>query len=200
MRLHTLLFAATALTGFAHVALSQTISFAPAPFAADDAAKRAVVATASASVGGMDKATGFHTLLRTGDKLGDNVFGQLMTADGKAIAGEISRNPDFTSLLPKGDRLYAISHFEEVPAALYLTELKADADGNLTAISTKPVDLSQVGGVWDPCAGSVTPWARILGPRNIPMTPARSRLPRKTRTCPKKLPHSPATGGLIRRP
>lgn len=168
MRLRTLLFAATALTGFAHVALAQTFSFSPVPFAADDGARRAIVATASAKVAGVDQSIGFHTILRSGDKLGDAVFGQLMTADGKAIPDAISHNPDFTSLLPKGDKLYSISHFEEAPAGLYLTELKADADGNLTAVSTKPVDTSKFGGLWLPCAGSVTPWGTHLGSEEYP--------------------------------
>lgn len=102
--------------------------------------------------------------------------------------------------MPKGDRLYAISHFEEVPAALYLTELKADADGNLTAISTKPVDLSQVGGVWDPCAGSVTPWGTHLGSEEYPDDAREIEAAKKNKDLPEEAASFARYWGLIRRP
>lgn len=162
MRLRSLLLAATALSGLGHAALAE-MSFAPLPFAADDAAKRLAVSTASATVDGTQVPLAYHPFLRTGDALGGQVFGQLMTKDGQPIAGAVSSAPDFTSLLVRGQKLYSFTHFEEMPAAIYLTELAVGADGNLTAQSTKPVDLSAVGGVWDPCAGSVTPWGTHLG-------------------------------------
>lgn len=168
MKRRTILLAATAISGIASAVLAGEIRFAPVPFAADDAARRAIVAAASATIDGKDVPIGFHTLLRTGDKLGDQVFGQLMTQDGKPIDGAVSHNPDFTSLLPRGDRLFSISHFEENPGALYLSEFKADAEGNLTALSTRPIDTSKVGGIWDPCAGSVTPWGTHLGSEEYP--------------------------------
>jgi hypothetical protein len=166
MTLRTLLLTATALSGMATLAHAE-LTFTAVPFAADDAAKRAVIGTSAAKMDGTDVALAFHTILRTGDKAGDGVYGDLMTKDGKAI-GDISHNPDFTSLLPKGDKLYSVSHFEDNPAALYLTELAQDADGNLTAVSTKSVDLSSVDGIWDPCAGSVTPWGTHLGSEEYP--------------------------------
>jgi uncharacterized protein len=167
MTLRTLLLAATALTGLHSAAHADMISFAAVPFAADDAAKRAVTATASVKIGGADVPLAFHTILRTGDKVGDGVFGDLMGRDGRAI-GQISHNPDFTSLLPKGNKLFSLSHFEETPGALYLTELAQGADGNLTAVSTKSVDLTGVDGIWYPCAGSVTPWGTHLGSEEYP--------------------------------
>lgn len=168
MRLRTLFLAATALTGFVHVAEAQTITFTPVPFAADDAAKRAVTASASAKVDGVDVPLAFHSFARSGDVLGDVAFGQLLTLDGKPIDGAISKNPDFTSLLPKNGKLYSVTQFEEAPAALMLTELTQDADGKLTAISSKPIDTSKVGGLWQPCAGSVTPWGTHLGSEEYP--------------------------------
>ncbi len=163
MTLRTLLLAATALTSLTSIAHADTMSFAPVPFAADDAAKRAATSSASVMVNGAEVPLAYHAFLRTGDKLGDQVFGQLTTKDGKAIEGAVSSNPDFTSLLVRGDKIFSFTHFEQAPAAIYLTELQADAEGNLTAISTKPVDLSGVDGVWEPCAGSVTPWNTHLG-------------------------------------
>ena len=35
--------------------------------------------------------------------------------------------------------------------------------GALKAVSTKPVNLTAVGGGWNLCAGSVTPWNTQLG-------------------------------------
>ncbi|MEO8243641.1 MAG: alkaline phosphatase PhoX [bacterium] len=167
MTLRTLLLAATALTSLTTAAHADALSFAAVPFAADDAAKRAVLGTASATMNGAEVPLAYHTILRTGDTLGDQVFGALLGKDGKPI-GDVSSNPDFTSLLPVGDKLFSLSHFENNPAALYLTELAQDAAGNLTAVSTKAVDLSDVGGIWDPCAGSVTPWGTHLGSEEYP--------------------------------
>lgn len=168
MRLRTLLLAATALTGFVQVASAQSISFSAVPFAADDAAKRAVLATASAKIDGVDVPLAFHTFARSGDMHGDVAFGQLLTLDGKPIDGAISKNPDFTSLLPKNGKLYSVTQFEEAPGGLMLTELAQDADGNLTAVSSKPIDTSKVGGIWQPCAGSVTTWGTHLGSEEYP--------------------------------
>lgn len=166
MTLRKILLAATALTSLSSFAHAE-LTFTPVPFAADDAAKRAVTGPTAAKMDGADVPLAFHTILRTGDKAGDGVYGDLMGKDGKPI-GEISHNPDFTSLLPKGDKLYSISHFEDNPASLYLTELAKDAAGMLTAVATKAIDLSGVDGIWDPCAGSVTPWGTHLGSEEYP--------------------------------
>ena len=157
MTLGTLLLAATALTGLASTAHAQALSFAPVPFAEGDAAKRAVTGSTAVKIGGMDVPVAWHIIMCTGDKVGGGVFGDLITKDGKTF-GKISANPDFTSLLPRGDKIYAISHFEDGPGALYLTELAQDAAGLLTAVATKAIDLACVDGIWLPCAGSVTPW------------------------------------------
>ncbi|MBC7735734.1 MAG: DUF839 domain-containing protein [Candidatus Saccharibacteria bacterium] len=168
MRLRCLLLAATALTGFVHVVQGQTITFAPVPFAADDAAKRAVISAASATVDGAEVPLSFTTLARSGDMKGAVAFGQLLTLDGKPIADAISNNPDFTSLLPKGDKLYSVTQFEDAPGGLMLTELAQDGTGKLSVISSKPIDTSKVGGIWQPCAGSVTAWGTHLGSEEYP--------------------------------
>lgn len=168
MRFRSLLLAATALTGLVQSAAAQTISFASVPFAADDAAKRVPVATASAKIDGTEVPLAFHTLARSGDMHGDMAFGQLVTLDGKPIAGAVSKNPDFTSLLPVHGKLYSVTQFEELPGGLMLSELAQDADGNLSVVSSKPIDTSKVGGIWDPCAGSVTAWGTHLGSEEYP--------------------------------
>lgn len=40
--------------------------------------------------------------------------------------------------------------------------------GNLKAVSTKNIDFTNYGGLWVPCAGSVTPWNSHLGSEEYP--------------------------------
>ena len=172
MHLRSLMLTATAITGLTNFAMAQMaqaeISFAPVPFAADDAAKRAVVASASAMVNGTEVPLAYYVIARSGDMSGAVGFGQLMAADGTPIAGAISANADFTSLLPKNGKLYSVTQFEEAPGGLFLSELSQAADGTLAVMSSSPIDTSKVGGIWQPCAGSVTAWGTHLGSEEYP--------------------------------
>lgn len=173
MKLRTLLLAATALAGFRSAALAGDLSFAPLAFAGADAARRGIGVSQSVTLDGRTSVIGYHILARSGDVIGGKVFGQLADKDGKPLmagagAAAVSDRPDFTSLLPVGGRLYSISHFEEAPAAMYLSELRQDAHGALTPVSTRPIDFAAVGGVWNPCAGVVTPWNTHLGSEEYP--------------------------------
>lgn len=173
MSLRSHLLTATALIALPVLAQAGDIAFAPVPFAADDAAKRAILASDKVTVNGKDYAIGYTTLARSGDKIGAGTFAALVDKDGKVVKSEdgsehISADADFTSLLKVGDKLFSVTHFESRPGAMYLSELKQDADGKLTPISTKPVDFSKFGGLWVPCAGSVTPWETHLGGEEYP--------------------------------
>ncbi|KAI7836162.1 hypothetical protein COHA_009992, partial [Chlorella ohadii] len=97
----------------------------------------------------------------------------IMGPDGKAVA---STSPDFTSIHPAPDgSLWAVAQFESPqPAAVYLIGLDQDkasseigsgraASGKLTPKSLSPVSFSKWGGVWNLCAGSVSPWNTHLG-------------------------------------
>jgi len=76
----------------------------------------------------------------------------------------ISDNPDYTSLLTIDGKFFSVTHFESPrPGAAYLSELEQDDKGRLTVKATKAVDFSAHGGLWIPCAGSVTPWMTHLG-------------------------------------
>lgn len=168
----SLLLAATALTAFPAIAQAE-LGFSEVPFAADDAAKRQVLASDKIVIDGQEYAIGYNILARSGDKIGDHVFGALVDQDGNVVTSEdgsehISVDADFTSLLPVGDKIYAITHFESRPGAMYLTELSQAEDGTLSAVSTKPVAFKDVGGLWVPCAGSVTPWTTHLGSEEYP--------------------------------
>lgn len=172
MKLRTLLLAATALTGFAQTAAAGEISFTAITAPSEDAAKREVLATPLAKMDGAEVALAYHVMARSGDKIGDGVFAQMIGKDGAPLkAGEgskISNAADFTSLLPVGNKLFAITHFEDNPAGMYLSEVAQDEAGKLSFTSTKPLDFAGVGGLWLPCAGTVSPWGTHLGSEEYP--------------------------------
>lgn len=159
-----LLAAMPVSTTFAKDALSFTAIAAPS----DDAAKRLVVSSPSVTIDGATAPLAYRTLLRSGDKLASGTFGLLLDAKGQALMGKdgaplVSASTDFSSILRKNGQLYVVSHFENSPAAVYLTHVEQGADGMLKALDTMPIDFSADGGLWVPCAGSITPWGTHLG-------------------------------------
>jgi hypothetical protein len=150
-------------------AAQSTFEFKSVKVPETDAEKRAILVTKEVKIADKSYPIDFHTLLRSGDSVGKGIFGLLVDAKGnplKSAGGqlEISNKNDFSSLIPMGKKLFMISHFESLPGALYLTELKQDlTNGQLTAINTQFMDVSKIHGVWLPCAGSVTAWNTHLG-------------------------------------
>lgn len=145
-----------------------TLKFNEVSVPKTDEEKREILTSSSIEVNGTKTDISYNTILRSGDKLGENIFGLLYDVNGNPIKGndgeyKISNSNDFASLLPVGDKLFMVSHFESRPAAMYLTQLKQEKDGKLTALSTKNIDFSAFNGLWVPCAGSVTPWGSHLG-------------------------------------
>jgi secreted PhoX family phosphatase len=146
-----------------------SIEFSPVKVPETDAEKSSILASESVKINDEIHQIGFHTILRSGDKLGDKIFGQLVDFEGNPILSEdgtsrISNNAEFSSLLTIGNKLFMVSHFETRPGAMYITELSQDLKtGLLTAVNTKPADFSKVKGGWVHCAGSVTPWNTHLG-------------------------------------
>lgn len=143
------------------------LEFSELPPAASVAEKRSVRASELVEVGGKALPISFQTLLRSGQSLGDT-FGELRDEQGKPLLMEDGSQPiadsnDFTSLLPVGAKLYSVSQFESQPGAMFLTELRQSSDGTLTPHRVKSLDLSGIHGIWNPCAGSVTPWNTHLG-------------------------------------
>ncbi len=167
------LLAATAFGALAASASAGDLKFSPVPFAATDAEKRAVITSDGVEVNGQKFPITFNLLARSGDKIGDGTFALLIDEKGQPVKNadgstHISVDADFTSLLPVGNKLFSVTHFESRPGAMYLSELKQGDDGKLTPISTKPIDFSAFGGLWVPCAGSVTPWGTHLGSEEYP--------------------------------
>lgn len=161
------------LSGLATQALATDLEFSPVEAPVTDAAKRQVIASATALIAGQPMPLGFTLLARTGDVIGVGTYGQIVDQAGGPLheAGSFEGVPnraDYASLLPVGGKVFSVSHTESRPGALYLTTLDQDAAGRLSATSTRPIDLSAVGGLWNPCAGSVTPWNTHLGSEEGP--------------------------------
>lgn len=139
-----------------------------------DEEKRQVRASEVVVINGTEYPIAFNVLARSGDQIGDGVFGLLVDEKGQPVKntdGSVhhSVDTDFSSLLPVGGKLYNVTHFESRPGAMYLTELAQDPEtGKLTPVKTQPIDFSEFGGLWVPCAGSVTPWNTHLGSEEYP--------------------------------
>ncbi|WP_319550120.1 alkaline phosphatase PhoX [Desulfogranum marinum] len=166
--------ATSTLAGETSKAQPAEVAFQGVTFPVTDEQKRQVLASSAVTVNGKDYPIGYNVILRSGDKVGDGTFGLLMDKNGKPVRNKdgsqhISVDNDFSSLLPIGNKLFAVSHFESRPGAMYVTELSQDkTTGKLTALSTKNIDFSAYGGLWVPCAGSVTPWNTHLGSEEYP--------------------------------
>lgn len=148
-----------------------TISFNEVPAPVTEIEKRSILAsTASVNTGSetLDLELGYKIFARSGDQFDNAVFGQLVDINGNPMYGDdgsakISNSNEFTSLLPKGDRLFSVSQFESRPGAMFLLELKQDKEnGKLSVMDAWQIDQSGVNGGWVHCAGSVTPWTTHL--------------------------------------
>jgi secreted PhoX family phosphatase len=111
----------------------------------------------------------YHTLIRSGERRKDQIFGLLHDVKGNLLHAyddgpRVSNKNDFSSLLSVDDTLFMLTHFEEIPGSIYLSELSQNAaNGLLSLTRTRPLDLSGVHGGWNHCAGSTTPWQTHLG-------------------------------------
>lgn len=147
---------------------SKVIKFKEVSVPRSDEEKRRITATNEIEVDGVKKEISFHTLAKSGERIGDGIYGALFDKKGNMIVEKggkpvISHKTDFSSLLPVNDKLFMVSHFETQPAAMYLTEIAQTKEGMLNAVNTRSIDFSSVNGLWTPCAGVVTPWNTHLG-------------------------------------
>src|SRR5699024_8467356 len=116
----------------------RSLSFEPVAAPDSDQEKRQILASSEVVVNGKSHAIGYHTLLRSGDAVIDSVVcgrpvGQgrspLYGTDGQLA---VTDSNEHTSLLPIGDRLFAVSQMETKPGAMFLLELNQDKNGLLT--------------------------------------------------------------------
>jgi len=150
-----------------------TIQFAPVNAPTSDQDKRQVIASSHVTINGQQFPLSFVTEARSGSVFGNEIFGRLIDREGKPLTyGDgsdiISPSNDFASILKVGSKLFEVTHFETTPAAMYLSELSQDTEGQLSIVSTRPIDFSEVNGLWIPCAGSVSPWNTHLGSEEYP--------------------------------
>ena len=116
----------------------------------------------------------YQPLVRAGDRIGDEVFGQLVSRSGRAL--EVCEGLDYSGLRLSGGQPELISHFECQPGAIYRTALDASADGTLRATATRRVDMSAVDGGNFYCAGAPTRAGTHLASQEYEAD-ARKRLP-----------------------
>jgi secreted PhoX family phosphatase len=161
-RLPLLLLGALALPAWA-------FTFEPLPLPDSPAEASAVRAAPGYRHAGKSYALRYHTLMRSGERRGEQIFGLLHSRDGNLIhapdgTARVSRKNDFSSLLQVTDGLFMLTQFEEIPGTIYLSELTQEPDSGLLGVSrTRPLDLTGVEGGWNHCAGSTTPWQTHLG-------------------------------------
>ena len=136
-------------------------------------------------------APSYQTIIRSNTTIGDETFGKVYnmygrpvfeisavasTASGSAHESTgtfekldsevVSTYADFTSLISTSfGELYMITHFESpLPSEQYIVRLDLDESTcALTPIDMGRIDWSAHGGLWTPCAGSVSPWNTHLG-------------------------------------
>lgn len=148
--------------------VNRSIEFASVAYPTTDAEKRVISASASATVDGKATAIGYNTLLRSGQVAG-GTFGLLYDANGHPLVAtdgsqRISDDNDHSTLIDAHGKVFMVSQFESRPGGFYITELnQSSSNGKLSAVSTKPIDFSAVGGGWVHCAGSRSPWKSHLG-------------------------------------
>ncbi len=152
--------------------LSTSALGAPARFSPVPARAPGMAASPSVTVGGVAQPLTFHELLHVGDQPGDSPlpFGTLRDGQGRPGASP-GRDPftglcnesDYNAVLqtgPAGTQL--VTHFECARGATYRSSLVLE-DGVPTVAATRYDGvLDGIGGIYNPCAGQVTPWGSML--------------------------------------
>lgn len=151
----------------------KVLSFTPVTAPVTDADKRKVLVSSEALVNSSLVGLQYTTVARSGDAFGTAVFGRIVDQAGMPVKQQdgsdfVSPSNDFSSILDVGNQLYEITQFETQPGGMYISQLAQSANGALSITSTRPIDFSSVHGLWNPCAGSVTPWTTHLGSEEYP--------------------------------
>lgn len=151
------------------LAHSSGLSFEPVPLPESAEQADSVRSSPAYEYKGERHPIEYRILMHGGEHRADQIFGLLTNRQGNLVhqddgSARISRRNDYSSLLQADGGLYMLTHFEEIPGAIYLSLLVQNpADGRLEVLQTRPLDLSSVNGAWNPCAGSTTPWQTHLG-------------------------------------
>ncbi|MDF9762123.1 hypothetical protein OKW24_003896 [Peribacillus simplex] len=119
----------------------------------------------------------YKSLFQPGDEFKNGIAGAAYDAKGNMIKSPegtpyISTAPDSNTVISVKGKLYMVNHYEAMPSnetgnmpkSMMLNTLKQNKKtGELTVTDTKPIDFSADGGIWTPCAGSLSPWNTHLG-------------------------------------
>jgi secreted PhoX family phosphatase len=115
----------------------------------------------------------YQVLARTGEAMPNNpdgaVFGSIKNADGSFQP--ICNNPDGNMFLPNGSSYtegYLYSNWECAPATGSKMYIRQGADDQWSVIEGQPVDYLSIGGTWNTCNASVTPWNTGLTSEEYP--------------------------------
>ncbi|MDO8932851.1 MAG: DUF839 domain-containing protein, partial [Rhodocyclaceae bacterium] len=121
------------------------------------------------------------------DRDGQPIMNSMPGAGGDSAQGPFhAYAPDANSLIRVGrgthEKLFLVTHYEyhteaplvsgkgtldlyaQLPAAMSLSGIRQDRKtGKLAAGSIANIDMKDIGGLWIPCAGSLTPWNTHIG-------------------------------------
>jgi secreted PhoX family phosphatase len=175
-------FTAIAAADAGEAAYGATVTQLPA-----NSVQRQVISTPSMNVYGTYVPLEFRPIIKSGDQpvAGGATWGEPIKFDGTTFGAtnlaqatasaylninnkRASYSPDHSTLLQKDGKLFSITQFENYNGSMYITELFQAANGVLSAIATKPIDLSSIFGGWDFCAGIATAWGSHLGGEEYP--------------------------------
>jgi len=113
----------------------------------------------------------YHTLFRTGEEIGNDIAGMILDENGNPLqtsysddTTSISNYPDANSVLVRNGKYFLITHYEQSPGAVDISELSYNAsDKSFSVKELNNIDFSSVGGTWINCAGDKTPWDTHIG-------------------------------------
>jgi len=133
----------------------------------------------------------YQTIIRSNTTINEETFGKLYNMYGtpvfeisaaastssgsehtsqgsfeKTDVQAVSNYADFSSLISTSfGEIYMITHFESpLPSEQYIVRLDLNETSCvLTPIEMGRIDWSEFGGLWTPCAGSVSPWGTHMG-------------------------------------
>jgi uncharacterized protein len=119
----------------------------------------------------------YKSLFQPGAEFNGNMAGAAYDANGKMILNAegkpyVSTSPDSNTLINVNGKLFMVNHYESMPSntignmpkSMMLNTVEQNKEtGELTVTDTKPIDFSADGGIWTPCAGSLSPWNTHLG-------------------------------------
>jgi len=119
------------------------------------------------------------------DKAGQSILASPVDDKGLSATGPFhAYSPDANSLIRVGKdgKLFLLTHYEyhteaplaggkgtmemyaQLPMAMSLTQLTQDGkSGTFKASNLKNIPMNAIGGLWIPCAGSLSPWNSHLG-------------------------------------